>query len=251
MKRFILTKQIHLTMKKSIFFLAFISITICSFGQFSIGVSAGPNLSTMFISLRDLSTFRIKPAFGFNANLVTEYKLNPTISLWSGLSISQKGFNQHIKYYYRPDVDSTAEMKSKLTYLEIPLYLKFNTNLKETNFFYGIGPYISFGLHGKITTEITGRNNATYEDIIKWDKSTDYLTSDLVETYGYSKLKRFDFGIGTLVGVKHNNFMLTASYKYGLHNFMWEYFQDEKMSNSCLSLSVGYFFNDLFKSKKN
>jgi hypothetical protein len=141
-------------------------------------------------------------------------------------------------------------MTSKLTYLEIPIYLKFTTKIKESNFFYGVGPYISYGLKGKITTDITGRNNSTYVDIIKWDKSTDYLTSDLVENYGYSKLKRFDFGIGTVVGYKYKNFMVTASYKFGLHNFMWEYSQDEKMSNSCLSLSVGYFFNDPFKTKQ-
>jgi hypothetical protein len=237
-------------MKKSIIFLALVSSTLLTSGQISIGLSAGSNLATTSISLRDLSTFKINPSFGFNANLIVEYNLNPTFSLWSGLSISQKGFNQHIKYYYRPDVDSTADITSKLTYLEMPIYFKFTTNIKESNFFYGVGPYIAYGIKGKITTEITGRNNSTYVDIIKWDKSTDYLTSDLVESYGYSKLKRFDFGIGTIVGYKYKNFMVTASYKFGLHNFMWEYSQDEKMSNSCLSLSVGYFFNDPFKSKQ-
>ena len=237
-------------MKKSIIFLALLSSTLLSSGQISIGLSAGSNLATTSISLRDLSTFKINPSFGFNVNLIVEYNLNPTFSLWSGLSISQKGFNQHIKYFYRPDVDSTADMTSKLTYLEIPIYLKFNTKINESNFFYGVGPYISYGLKGKITTEITGRNNSTYVDIIKWDKSTDYLTSDLVESYGYSKIKRFDFGIGTVVGYKYKNFMVTASYKFGLHNFMWEYSQDEKMSNSCLSLSVGYFFNDPFFKKQ-
>ena len=239
-----------ITMKKLIVSFIVICSTLISYGQLSVGVSAGTNISTMSIYLRDLSTFRINPIFGYNANIIADYKLNPTLSLWSGLSVSQKGFNQNIRYRYSYNSDSTAEMTSKLTYLELPIYLKFNTNLSKVNLFYGIGPYISYGFYGKITTEITGRNNVTVTDKMKWDKSFDYVKSDLVDSYGYANIKRFDFGIGTLVGLKYKNLFFTASYKYGLHNVMWEYYKDEKMSNSSLSFSVGYFLNDLFSPRQ-
>jgi len=133
-------------MKKILVLFAIIGFPIMSFGQFSVGISAGSNISTMFINLRDLSTFKINPTFGYNANLFVEYSLNQSVSIWSGLSISQKGFNQHIDFRYSPNSDSTADMTSKLTYLELPVYLKFNTNLKKMNVFYGIGPYFSYGL---------------------------------------------------------------------------------------------------------
>ena len=236
-------------MKKSIIFSLIIFSTMFSYGQLSIGVSAGSNLSTMTVFRRDLSTFKINPIFGINANLIADYMFNPNMSLWTGLSISQKGFNQHIKYYFRPGLDSTAEITSKLTYIELPIYLKFNTSIKQINIFYGAGPYVAYGIQGKVTTNITGRDNITIEDKIKWNKSYDYK-SDLLNTYGYSNIKRLDFGIGTILGFSYKNFMLTASYQYGLNNLMWEYFQDEKMSNSSLSISFGYFISNILKPKQ-
>lgn len=228
-------------MKRIIVLCAIIYFSSLSYGQISIGLSAGSTLSSMSVDRRDMSTFKIKPIFGFSFNLITEYKINPNLSLYSGLSLSQKGFKQSIRYFYRPDVDSTAEMISKLNYLEVPVYLKFNTNLEKVNFFYGIGPYFSIGIKGKVTTNITGRTNASYSDEITWSKNM-YFHSDLVEEYGYTNIKRFDLGVGNLIGIKYNHLVLTISYQYSLRNIMWEYFQDEKMSNSSLALSVGYFF---------
>lgn len=244
------TKQSCLTMKKSIAISAFICLTLLSSGQLSVGVSAGSNISTMSIYLRDISTFRIQPVFGYNFNLIAEYKFKPGFSLLSGLSVTQKGFNQHIKYYYIPGVDSSADMTSRLTYLDLPIYLKFNTNLDKINLFYGVGPYISYGFNGKITTEINGSNNISITDKIKWDKPRDYIKSDLVKEYGYTDIQRLDFGIATILGIRRNNFIISASYEYGLKNIMWEYSQNEKMTNSSLSLSVGYFFDNLFKPRQ-
>jgi hypothetical protein len=231
-------------MKKSIVCFVILFSSLVTFGQVSIGLSAGADLSTMYISLRDLNAFRIKPVAGYNAGIVLDLKLNDNISLWSGITVAQKGFNQHIKYYYAPPrVDSTADMTSRITYIEIPVSLKFNTSLKNATLFYGIGPYVSYGIQGNIKTIITGRNNASFTDKITFDKIYNNINSDLVNSYGYTRIKRLDFGIGTMLGVKINNIILTASYKYGLHNLMWEYYQDEKMNNSSLSLSVGYMFN--------
>jgi hypothetical protein len=237
-------------MKKSIIFGLIICSTILSYGQLSVGISTGTNLSRMSVSLRDLSTFKINPTFGYNANLMVDYKINPSLSLSTGLSISRKGFNQHIKYFYMPGLDTTADMTSKLTYLELPIYLKFNTTINQISVFYGFGPYVAYGLYGKVTTEITGRKTENLVDKVKWDKSRDYH-SDLLNTYGYSNLKRFDFGVGTLIGLKYKNVIISASYQYGLKNLMWEFYQDEKMSNSSLSLSVGYFFDNIFKPRQS
>lgn len=241
LQRYVVIKLTHMTMKRLIIFFVIICSTMLATAQISIGFSAGSNLSTMSIQRRDLSTFRIKPIFGYNFNFIAEYKINPNLSLNSGLTFSQKGFKQSIRYFYSPEVDSTAEMTSKLNYLEIPIYLKFNTNLNKGNFFYGIGPYFSYGFKGKVTTDITGRNYASYTDKITWSKNR-YFKSDLVEEYGYTNIKSFDLGIGNLIGIKYNHLMLTVSYQYSLRNIMWEYYQDEKMSNSTLSLSVGYLF---------
>jgi hypothetical protein len=244
MLRYSFVKQNLLIMKKAIVCFIILLSSVVSFGQVSIGLSAGADLSTMSISLRDLSSFRIRPVQGYNAGLVADLKLNDNLSLWSGLYVTQKGFNQHIKYYYAPPrVDSTADMTIRITCIEIPVYLKFNTNMKKGNFFYGVGPYVSYAIQGNIKTRITGRDNESFTDKIKFDKIYDNINSDLVNSYGYTRIKRLDFGIGTMLGFRISNIILTASYRYGLHNLMWEYFQDEKMNNSSLSLSVGYMFH--------
>lgn len=43
-------------MKKSIIFSLVIFSTLLSYGQLSLGISTGPNISSMSVSLRDLST---------------------------------------------------------------------------------------------------------------------------------------------------------------------------------------------------
>ena len=230
-------------MKKVYVLLFIIFLPIVSSGQVSVGVSAGSNISSMFINLRDLSTFKINPILGYNANILIEYKLNPALSISSWISLTQKGFNHHINYGPIQILDSAKDMTSRLTYIDLPIYLKFNASLNKMGFFYGIGPYLSYGIYGKIITNTTiDNNNLTITDKINWNKPRDYLKSEIVKEYGYNGIKRFDIGISALMGIRYNNFIFSASYKYGLKNIMWEYYQDEKMSNSSLSLSVGYFF---------
>lgn len=230
-------------MKRSLIILLFLCTTLLSSGQISIGVGGGSNLSTMSVFRRDLSTFRIKPVFGYNGNLIIDYRFNPKLSLWTGISVTQKGFNQLINFRYSPNFDSTGSITSKLVYLQMPLYLKFNTGFGKMDLFYGIGPFLAYGLQGKITTDITGRKDVTVTDVINWDKPTDYIKSELVKEYGYSGIKRLDFGVGSIIGLKSKIFILSVSYQYSLHNIMWEYYQDEKMSNTSLSFSVGYIIN--------
>jgi hypothetical protein len=228
------------TMKK-----LFVFVIICYFalpvrGQISVGISTGPSLSTMSVHLRDLSTFRIKPIFGFNLNFIVDIKLNSSLSLSSGMSFSQKGFWQTLYYQYSPFM--SAEMTSHINYLEIPVYIKINTNLTRVNFFYGVGPYFSYGLNGKVSTLTTGSVDSSYTEEIKWAKSSGFIENDLPNTYGYTSIKRFDYGIGNMVGLKYKQLFLTLDYRYSFKNIMWEYYLDEKISNSVLSLSAGYIF---------
>jgi hypothetical protein len=206
-------------------------------GQISVGISTGPVLSTMSVHLRDFSNFRIKPIFGFNLNFIADIKLNSNLSFSSGMSFSQKGFRQTL--YYQNSPFTSAEMTSHINYLEIPVYIKINTNLNKVNFFYGVGPYFSYGLNGTVST-LTA--DSSYTERINWAKSRGFIENNLPNNYGYTSIKRFDYGIGNIVGLKYKQLFLTLDYKYSFKNIMWEYYLDEKMSNSVLSLSIGYMF---------
>jgi hypothetical protein len=227
-------------MKRLFVLCAIIYFTTLSYGQISIGLSAGSILSSMSVDLRDLSTFRIKPKFGLNFNLIADINLNPSLSLSTGLSFSQKGFRQTLYTQYSPF--TSAEMTTSLNYLEIPVYLKLHTNMTKVNFFYGVGPYFSYGLNGKVSTNTFGSVDSSYTVDIKWTKASPFEENNLPNTYGYTKIKRYDFGIGNMVGMKYKKLFLTMEYRYSFKNIMWEYYLDEKMSNSSLSLSLGYMF---------
>ena len=226
-------------MKRQIVLFAFIYFTSISFGQVSIGLSAGSTLSSVSVDLRDLSTFKIKPKFGYNFNFIADINLNSNLALTTGLSFTQKGFKHTLYTEYTPF--KSAEMTSDINYLEIPIYIKIHTSLTNVNFFYSVGPYFSYGLDGKVSTNIFEPVDSSYTVDIKWSNKFSN-ENNLPNTYGYTKIKRFDFGIGNMVGVKYKQLFLTLDYRYSFNNIMWEYYLDEKMSNSTLSLSAGYMF---------
>jgi hypothetical protein len=226
-------------MKRLIVLCIIIYFGSLSYGQISIGLSAGPTLSSMSVNLRDLSTFKIKPKSGFNFNLIADINLNSSLALTTGLSFTQKGFKQTLYTEYSPF--TSAEMISHMNYLEIPVYIKIHTNTTKVKFFYSVGPYFSYGLNGKVSTNIFEPADSSYTVDIKWSKAPSD-ENNLPNTYGYTKIKRFDFGIGNMVGMKYKQLFLSLDYRYSFNNIMWEYYLDEKMSNSSLSLSVGYMF---------
>ena len=226
-------------MKKLLIFFVICYFTLPVSGQITTGISAGRGFSTMSVHLRDLTTFRIKPIVGLNLNFIADFKLSSSLSLSTGLTFSQKGFRQTLYTQYSPF--TSAEMTSNINYLEIPLYIKINTNLTKVNFFYGVGPYFSYGLSGNVSTHTYGSVDSSYTEDIKWTKSGGFDDKNLPDTYGYTSIKRFDFGIGNMVGLKYKKLFLALDYRYSFKNIMWEYYLDE-MSNSVLSLSAGYNF---------
>jgi hypothetical protein len=77
-----------------------------------------------------------------------------------------------------------------------------------------------------------------------------YCEGRLPETYRYTRIKRSGFVIGNMVGKKYKKMFLTLGYRYSLRNIMWEYYLDERMSNSVLSLSAWYFLKFITGYKK-
>ncbi|MBI5009436.1 MAG: PorT family protein [Bacteroidia bacterium] len=227
-------------MKKLIIFFVICYFTLPVSGQITAGISAGPGFSTMSVHLRDLSTFRINPIVGLNLNILADIKINSSLSASTGISFSQKGFRQTLYTQYSPF--TSAEMTSRINYLEIPLYIKIKTNLAKVNFFYGVGPCFSYGLNGSVSTHTYGSVDSSYTVDIKWEKTIQPDENNLPDTYGYTSIKRFDFGIGNMVGLTYKKLFLSLDFRYSLKNIMWEYYLDEKMSNSVLSLSAGYYF---------
>ena len=107
--------------------------------------------------------------------------------------------------------------------MEIPVYAlgQWNT-VCGSRFFAGVGPYAGFGFSAKLNTADT----------------------DLYEQFeGYSMLRRFDFGFGTLFGIEFpNRVQINASYRIGVLNMLDYGRADARALPHTFSLGIGYRF---------
>jgi len=91
-----------------------------------------------------------------------------------------------------------VSMKANLLFLDVPVLLKVGPSVGPAKLFVAAGPYVGFGLTGKIKAEADGEEES--EDI-EWgsDPETDML-------------KRLDFGAKFGLGAEVMNFTFGAYY---------------------------------------
>jgi Outer membrane protein beta-barrel domain len=116
-----------------------------------------------------------------------------------------------------------------LNYLELPVLLLYHYHLQDHGMLYGgLGPYLAYGLGGKI-------KGASFEEN-SFDKNSG----------GY---KRFDAGLEFMAGYKLSmGLSLDLTYDFGLANIAYGG-NDYTSKTRCLSLNVGYPLSRIFGRK--
>ncbi len=165
--------------KSSIFFMV-VALATFSFQSFAqtFGVKAGLNMSKI-TNVEDA-----KMLLGFHAGAVVDVEIGDQFSVGTGLILSTKGVKIE---------ESVEEFGAKMTftaklvpmYLEIPVNAKYKIDLGGKNLYFAAGPYLAFGIAGKIKSKIEASGNkpsgleinAVNEDI-KWGDDGD-------ETHGF------------------------------------------------------------------
>ncbi len=128
---------------------------------------------------------RVKKAFDFPLHYHEVYELN----------FIQKGSKSNIF--------STVESKLTLNYIELPLNVVYKLPVGSGNFFFGLGPALSFGISGK--NKISNPSDPTDPDEnrtsdVNFDGKKD---DDITDPNDYdTHLKRFDAGLNILAGYK-------------------------------------------------
>jgi len=213
-------------MKKAICLFAavlFLSVTTQSFAQLKFGAVAGLNMASMngkgvdAMVDQGLST---KTTFSFNVGGIAEYSLSDVYGLNSGLILSGKGLTLE-----KGDVTNSITP----LYLEIPVnaYYKLNVGNYKVHLF--AGPYLAFGIGGKIKTTGTGTPN---------DKSADIKFGSAAD----SNLASTDFGLNIGAGIEVSNMLISLQYGMGLSNIAADGKSEDAIKNSVLGLSVAYMF---------
>ncbi|HTE33557.1 MAG TPA: porin family protein [Chryseolinea sp.] len=113
---------------------------------------------------------------------------------------------------------SVEDTKIRLSYLEVPILAVYSYDLNENNnIFGGFGPYIAYGVGGKI-------------------KGNGFSGKAFEKDFGY---KRFDAGLTFTAGYKFNRkWSVRLAYDLGLVNLQQDSY--DKTKNRTFSINLGY-----------
>jgi hypothetical protein len=195
--------------------------------QTYLSVGAGPALTWLNSSVRD--EVQGWPRLGFNASLQLEQAIGPELSIVLGPSIESKGERYEL---LAPDYgEDWGKGEIALTYVQVPLLLKFSSEGTGTRVYGLLGPEAGFLLSKRV--EWDGRR-VHDEDFEKWSS--------------------VDLGVGYGIGVdfaKHaldpRAFFIRLGGFYGLvdgvagfSNPFWKYRSDSRNVNLKLTLGVRF-----------
>lgn len=162
---------------------------------------------------------------GYHAGVNIQIPIAPEIYFQPGLLYTTKGAK----------INGTSTTTIKLSYVEVPLNLVYKGSLGKGFVMFGFGPYIGYGLGGKVIYE-SGSENIEFKKVVK--------TGDpLTVTY----IKPFDAGGNIFAGFEMaGGLFLQVDAQLGMLKINPEYegFTDNKtaVKNTGFGLSIGYRF---------
>ncbi len=172
------------------------------------GLRLGLNLSSVSSEDAELDTDFLA---GLYTGGVLGIQLAPQSPVWFevGLGYSEKGGVNRIDGY---------KMRYRLSYIEMPLTVKFNIDVKAFRIQPFLGGYLAIGVAGKI------KNYKTHET----PKSI------------YDLYRRFDGGLRLGCGAEYQMIYLEAGFDFGLANINKDDF--DTAHNRCLFITAGVNF---------
>ena len=202
-------------MKKVLLSAAALLVASLSFGQVKWGIVAGPQFSSITSKNVILNNGKETSSIltGVRAGFTADLPLADEFFIGTGLLYSGKGGKSK-------DTDA----KTSLSYLELSIHFMFKPEVGNGRLVLSAGPYVAYGLSGKI--------KGSGSDIDVYDDEALVL-----------KQKRFDAGAGINIGYE----MLTGLYfglntDMGLVNTAENTDGDRSFRNTSFGVSVGYKF---------
>lgn len=204
-------------MKKVLLSAAALLIASLSFGQAKWGIVAGPQFSSMTIKnpgLTGTSKETSKILTGIRAGVTVDIPLADEFYIGTGLLYSGKGGKS-----------KSSDAKTTLSYLELPIHFMFKPEVGSGRLVLSAGPYLAYGLGGKI-------KDTGFGDFNVYDDEALLL-----------KQKRFDAGVGINVGYEMPmGLYFGLNTDLGLVNTADNTNNDRKFKNTSFGVSVGYKF---------
>ena len=231
-------------MKKTILLGAIALISFSAFAQdtsddgITYGVKAGVTFPT--VSATDIVDVTVKSITSFYVGGVVNIPVHSMLSVQPGLTLIGKGSKATSSEQLLEGVDFYSQVTPM--YLEIPVNLIANFEAGPGKVFVGAGPYLSFGIGGKLKAESTafGQPVSDSKDIKFGTNSTSTSASDSKD------LKSLDIGLNFLLGYQlTNGLSINGGYGLGLTNISPNTDlpnNKESVKNSVISVGLGFTF---------
>jgi len=196
------------------------------------GIRAGVNFQN--INGKDFFDKKLdnKIKTGFNVGVNAEIPIASEFYLQPGVLFTTKGAKNK----------NDDDIKVNLSYIEVPINFLYKPELGMGKLLLGIGPYIAFGIGGKVS------NADGKETDVEFKKEVSAQDFSIATSAGYYPyFKRFDAGGNLLVGYElSNNFSMQLNAQLGLVNINSDIEgisdNNTKFKNTGFGLSVGYRF---------
>lgn len=202
-------------MKKTLLTLFLGLLAVVGYSQARFDIHGGMSMANITNSEADLKV-------GYTLGVGMDYSFNEMWSFQSGLNFTSKGCKIS---------ESGVDVKVNPVYLDIPLLAAVKMNITEGNrFLINLGPYIGFGLGGKMTIEQGGAEIGT-----KLFKK--------VEGNKEAMMNRCAVGLQYGIGFElDEHYLINLTGQYGFTNMIKESFAGENNKNLAFLLTVGYRF---------
>lgn len=182
------------------------------------GLRLGPNFATFSEKVDEGSATDYKYKVGYRIGVIGDLGLSENFYIQPGLYFNSIGAIQEIDY---------RDVTVNLGYLQLPVLASYRIALNNsTKLHLNAGPYIAYGISGKIKYE--------------GEKVNAFGTGD-----DEGGLKRFDAGLSFGLGVSVNKFYWGVGYDLGLTELFdedaWE-LDGVKTKNRNIFVTLGYNF---------
>ena len=224
-----------------------LSLTVLAVTLFSVAHAQKPSafikggINFANISIKDNgATDDNKMLMGFHIGFQGDLPIAPVLSIQPGIFFTTKGSKTQSG---SPTDANYFKASTNPMYIEVPVNLVFKAPVGEqSKFFVGAGPYIAIGVAGKnkVDYKIAG-NSFHSEKNIDWSNE-DNSSSDPLVNFGYSTIRRFDYGLNGTAGVEGNKAIVSVNYGYGLSKLRpnSDNGADDNNKHRVISVTVGF-----------
>ncbi len=222
-------------MKKMIFFSAIMLLSLFALAQkksessIAFGIKGGVTFNKFSLSGNNTVGYTASSITSFYVGATVDIPVFSVLSVQPGLLFIGKGGNTQFPFVPPASINT----KYSPFYLEIPVNLMAEFELGPGQIFMGAGPYLSFGIRGKIK-ETSVDQSGVFQTIKDTSMQFGSNTSN--------DLKRTDLGLGLLLGYQlDNGINIHGGYSFSLSNINPDA-SAPTLKNNVLSIGLGYSF---------